>query len=473
MADSQTSSGCSTSNCCGVSLLGRAFGVSISIPVLILATAGLAAIPLGWQLGGMVFVDQELSLEKPKLRNEGTKAAARDEMTEEEKAKNKAEEELARMRELLLAKTEGSFASPSATQEGDDASLWSGPVNGITRSLKPERGTISNVYMELVEPARKFFDRQASWNELALYTFVGLWTLLVYALFGGAISRIAVVQLGRGERVSLGESLRFSIRKLRSYFMAPLFVIIASILLALLIAIPSLLMRAGGWGTAVVGVVWVIILILAAAMAVLLVILSFGWPLMWGAISAEETGDVFEATSRSFSYTIQRPLKYACYVVVALIIGGLGWWLVDLVTNQVVELALWSASWGGGFKNVEALQETATNTGALAVGTNIINIFNGVVGYLVAAYTFAFFWAGSAAIYLLLRKDTDQTELDDVYMPSEEAQFELPQLHQPAEAENASEEDAAPDAASDAGEVGEEADAGEDDAEEDDAGQDD
>ncbi|MFP6751222.1 MAG: hypothetical protein VB855_06075, partial [Pirellulaceae bacterium] len=89
-------------------------------------------------------------------------------------------------------------------------------------------------------------------------------------------------------------------------------------------------------------------------------------------------------------------------------------------------------------------------------------------GYLVAAYTFGFFWAGSAAIYLLLRKDTDQTELDDVYMPSEEAQFELPQLHQPAEAENASEEDAAPDTAPDAGEMGEEADAGEDDAGEDD-----
>ena len=121
-----------------------------------------------------------------------------------------------------------------------------------------------------------------------------------------------MVQLGRGERVSLRESLRFSISKLRSYFMAPLFVIIASILLALLIAVPSLLIRAGGWGTVVVGLVWVIVLVMAAAMAILLVILSFGWPLMWGAISAEETGDVFEATSRSFSYTIQRPLKYAC-----------------------------------------------------------------------------------------------------------------------------------------------------------------
>ncbi len=430
MAVSPTSSSCDSSSCCGVSLLGRAFGVSISIPVLILSVAALAVIPLGWQLGGMLFVGSE---------------AMENEIDENP------------LRDLVKAKSQTGFISPVndqsesrgwvKEQEEDASSLWSGPWNGITRSLAPERGTISGVYTELVEPATKFFDRDAGWNELALYTLGGLWTLLVYALFGGAISRIAVVQLGRGERVSLTDSLRHSIRKLRSYFMAPLFVIIASVLLALLIAVPSLLIRASGWGSVAVGVIWVIILILAAAMAVLLVVLSFGWPLMWGAISAEETGDVFEATSRSFSYTIQRPLKYACYVIVALIIGGLGWWLVDLVTNQVVDLALWSASWGGGFENVNALaSESATLTSSGAIGANIINFCNDVVRYLVVAYTFSFFFAGFAAIYLLLRKDADQTELDEVYMSSEEAQFELPQLHEPAESEaSASEEEDAGD----------------------------
>ena len=430
MAVSPTSSSCDSSSCCGVSLLGRAFGVSISIPVLILSVAALAVIPLGWQLGGMLFVGSE---------------AMENEIDENP------------LRDLVKAKSQTGFISPVndqsesrgwvKEQEEDASSLWSGPWNGITRSLAPERGTISGVYTELVEPATKFFDRDAGWNELALYTLGGLWTLLVYALFGGAISRIAVVQLGRGERVSLTDSLRHSIRKVRSYFMAPLFVIIASVLLALLIAVPSLLIRASGWGSVAVGVIWVIILILAAAMAVLLVVLSFGWPLMWGAISAEETGDVFEATSRSFSYTIQRPLKYACYVIVALIIGGLGWWLVDLVTNQVVALALWSASWGGGFENVNALaSESATLTSSGAIGANIINFCNDVVRYLVVAYTFSFFFAGFAAIYLLLRKDADQTELDEVYMSSEEAQFELPQLHEPAESEaSASEEEDAGD----------------------------
>jgi hypothetical protein len=422
-----------------MSLLGRAFGVSVSIPALILATAALTVVPLGWYLGGMMFANT------------------------------------AQLKDEVNVKSDMQFPRAySGKKKSADAALWSAPWNGITRNLETERGTISNVYTELVEPAKKFFDREASWNELALYTFGGLWTLLVYALFGGAISRIAVVQLGRGERVSLGESLRFSIRKLRSYFMAPLFVIIASILLAMLITIPSLLIRAGGWGSVVVGVVWVIVLILAAAMAILLIILSFGWPLMWGAISAEETGDVFEATSRSFSYTIQRPLKYACYVIVALILGGLGWWLVDLVTRQVVELALWSASWGGGTERVDMLRQLIFNPAAehefgstFQAGAMIIFFFSQIVLFLAVAYTFSYFWAGFAAIYLLLRKDTDQTELDDVYMPSEEAQFEMPQLHQPAEPDNTAE-----DAAPDAGEAGGEADAGEDDGAGDDAGED-
>ncbi len=262
MAVSPTSSSCDSNSCCGVSLLGRAFGVSISIPVLILSVAALAVIPLGWQLGGMLFVGSE---------------AMENEIDENP------------LRDLVKAKSQTGFISPlkgqyepqwwwssqsgwvqeqQEQQEQEGASsLWLGPWNGITRSLAPERGTISGVYTELVEPARKFFDRDAGWNELALYTLGGLWTLLVYALFGGAISRIAVVQLGRGERVSLTDSLRHSIRKLRSYFMAPLFVIIASILLALLIAAPSLLIRASGWGSVAVGVIWVILLILAAAMA--------------------------------------------------------------------------------------------------------------------------------------------------------------------------------------------------------------
>ena len=441
MADDQTSGCCDTNSCCGVSLLGRAFSVSISIPVLILATAALALIPVGWQLGGKLFVDADSTT----------------------------------LNEVVENKSSLDYGIPDPNEQSPpNEAILLAPWEGIKREFSPQRGTLSGVYKELVDPATKFFERHEDFKGPALWTLGGLWTLLVYAFFGGAISRIAVVQLGRGERVSLTDAVRYSFGKLQSYFMAPLFVIVAVVLMGLLIAVPSLLLNLGGIGTAVVAIFWFIAIILATAMAVMLVVLAFGWPLMWGVISAEETGDVFEATSRSFSYTIQRPLKYACYVVVALVIGGLGWWLVQLVTSLVVQLAIWSASWFWTADNIKQIQDLTGNVATtdsilLTFSASVIGFLNGLVLFLLAAYTFSYFWVGYAGIYLLLRKDADQTELDEVFMPSEDAQFELPQLHEPGDTDEAADSGEA-DEAADSGEADEADDSGEAD-EADDSGE--
>ena len=50
-----------------------------------------------------------------------------------------------------------------------------------------------------------------------------LWTLATWAVFGGAITRIAAVQVTRGEKIGLREALRFTVKRILSYLMAPLF----------------------------------------------------------------------------------------------------------------------------------------------------------------------------------------------------------------------------------------------------------
>jgi len=54
----------------------------------------------------------------------------------------------------------------------------------------------------------------------------------------------------------------------------------------------------------------------------------------------------------------------------------------------------------------------------------------GVVRACASAFSFAFFWCAAAAVYLLLRRDTDQTELDDVVVEDdvEGLEFGLPPL---------------------------------------------
>jgi hypothetical protein len=59
------------------------------------------------------------------------------------------------------------------------------------------------------------------WNRIYLL-LVTAWTLLTWALFGGAITRLAAVQLAGKDRPGLMEALRFVIARYVSYVSAPL-----------------------------------------------------------------------------------------------------------------------------------------------------------------------------------------------------------------------------------------------------------
>ena len=77
------------------------------------------------------------------------------------------------------------------------------------------------------------------------------------------------------------------------------------------------------------GMFWPLALLAGLIMALLLVGLAVGWPLMWATISVEAT-DPFDALSRSYSYAFHRPIRYLFYVIVAAVLGLLGWYLVGL-----------------------------------------------------------------------------------------------------------------------------------------------
>ena len=64
-----------------------------------------------------------------------------------------------------------------------------------------------------------------------------------------------------------------------------------------------------------------------------------------------------------------------------------------------------------------------------AIGVWMLGFFNAAVRTVVTGFNFGFFWTAAAAIYLLLRMDTDQTELDDIYFADEDSSVSpLPQF---------------------------------------------
>ena len=255
-----------------------------------------------------------------------------------------------------------------------------------------------------------------------------IWTLLVWGLIGGAITRVAVVRLGCDEAVPIRSALSYSSSRLTAYMLSPLFPIFFVLLLTIPLALLGVLLRFE-MGVLLVSLVWILVLVAGLGMAYQLLGTMFGWPLMWVVISAEETGDHYEAYSRSFAYTFQRPFHYLFYATVALIVGGLGWILIQVFAELTIHMSYWSVMWGCGAENVERLRMVGSEDGRmLTTGRLLISVSEGLVSLVAAAYAYSFFWCASAALYLLLRKSVDQTEFDEVFMDDTQSSFDLPPL---------------------------------------------
>jgi hypothetical protein len=321
--------------------------------------------------------------------------------------------------------------------------------------------------VKFVQPIIFFFSPRST-GYTSLYFFcVLLWTLATWALFGGAITRIAAVQATRGEKIGLREAIRFTAKRIVSYLLAPLFplgfvflVLIFMVLFGLVHMIPFV-------GDIVVdGLLWWLMLLCGVVMAVTLVGLV-GWPLMSATISTEGT-DSWEAVSRSYSYVYQKPWHYAWYSLVAIAYGAVLVFFVGFMGSLTVYLAKWGVSetpliskanreptylfvysptsfgWRTlllegatveGRKVVEngEVQEAVYNDyfgnpdesrdrlhGWNKVGAFLVACWLGLVFLLMLGFGYSYFWSASTIIYLLMRRHVDAAELDEVYLEEDE-----------------------------------------------------
>jgi hypothetical protein len=367
-------------------MIMRVFRLSISAPLLLLATAGVLLTPLGWRVAGqLVSID-----------------------------------------ERQLAEFAPAVASGLAWPEGHLLEQVHQPAaRGMPGSWAEFVAPMAEPIRQAVWPFHQLFQRDTTARQFIYCLVGGLWMLLVWSLIGGAITRVAVVRLGREEREGLHEAVRFAAGRFLSYFGAPLFSLSGVALVAIFGALVGLTLRFDA-GVVLGGLVWMLVLLGGLLATILLLGLLFGWPLMWAAISAEEMGDVFEAAQRGYSYTFGRPLHYLFYAVVALLLGAAGLLLVEYFAMAVIELSYWSVSWGAGEARLR--QISTSPSGWTILGNTVIQTLNALVLTVASAYRYSYFWCAAAAIYLLLRRDVDRTDLDDIYVLDEQQKFGLPPL---------------------------------------------
>ena len=291
------------------------------------------------------------------------------------------------------------------------------------------------IFVHHTNPVRQMTSIDSGWRRFAYFGFGWLWTVIVWSFFGTAICRVAAIKLGRGESIGLDDAFDFSISKFFTTFSAILLPIFGIILLLIPLGLLGLLLKLD-IGVVLLGAIWFIVLIFGLLIAILFLGLMFAWPLMVASVSTEGQ-DSFDAMSRTFSYTFRRPVHYLFYIVVAMIFGGVVWFVAAQFTDGVVHLGHWGTSFGAdiGVDRMEVIQSDSVEdiveqpSGSLQLGRTLIRFWNGLARTVGAAFFHGFFWCVATSIYLLLRKDMDRIDMDEVFVEDPYDAEELPELN--------------------------------------------
>ena len=213
--------------------------------------------------------------------------------------------------------------------------------------------------------------------------------VIVFGIVGGAIARGAVMETARGERLSLVESLRFTLKHVGALIAAPLFAMLAMLLCGLIAAAFGLLsLLPGRVGEVVGGVGFAVPMVMGLMMALLLFGLAASWPLMHAAVAAEGE-DSIDALTRAFGIVNRRPVQFIALAALVWFVGSIGLVVVQLIAAASLHLAVWGASFTAPAMDGPPAFWTAT------------------VAFLVQSWVYAYFWSAAALVYLTLRRDID------------------------------------------------------------------
>jgi hypothetical protein len=314
----------------------------------------------------------------------------------------------------------------------------------------------------LIEPLLKFLTpvyyltdpRAGFWVYVYLLLLI-LWLLVVWAFFGGVITRMAVMQLTGKEGGGLRESIAYVRRRYLSYLLSPLVPLVVIGFLVLCCMLFGVIHWIPGLGDFWDGLFWWLPF-LAGLVMTLLLIGMIGYPMMYTTLSTEGS-DTFDALSRSYNYVYESPWHYLWYSIVAVAYGAVLTLFVIVVGSLATYLAKWGVSkfpaWGTDRSpeylfvySPESLgwRKLLTDGSPAAItdfgepvspadyerymnsyswynvaGAGMTSFWVHLVFLMVIGFSYSYFWTASTQMYLLMRKRVDETELDEVYVEEE------------------------------------------------------
>lgn len=285
--------------------------------------------------------------------------------------------------------------------------------------------------------------------------FLTLIYLVIFALGGGAICRVTAVRTTRDESMPIRAAIQFSFQKLGALVAAPLLPVAIFLVVTLFVFLFSALFGATPFLRIVAGPIYGLALLVGVLLAFTLVGVVAGFHLMWPTI-AVEASDAFDAVQRAISYVFQRAWHVGFYSFVLLLYGGVSFVIVRLIGMLVLKLSHVTTGLGMNLAT-SARVSTMDRLDAIwqmpnwqdlpllpaVAGTNFWGSFGHaplsgpesftaffimlwVYGFvaLVGAFVVSFYFCGSTEMYLLLRREVDAVDYDEIYYEESEEDFE-------------------------------------------------
>jgi hypothetical protein len=271
----------------------------------------------------------------------------------------------------------------------------------------------------MISPLRALVEPGGGWGRM-LHGLVGLlWLIVIWGICGGAIARIALVQIAKQQQAAIAEAFRFAVRSAIPLCLAPLCPLLGLVFCALIVAAFGALYRVPVVGPPLGGILLFVPLLLGLVMMMLAIGLVAGWPLMHAALAAG-ADDALDALSRSFGYLSQRLGALSILLLPIALQAIVGLVLVELLAAGVIQLTAWSLGLTAPFDLIAPLfSDGGTADGAIT--TSLHMFWLTAVRLLAHGWVYSFTWSAAALLYLWLRNDVDSlpwTEIDRPVAPA-------------------------------------------------------
>lgn len=272
--------------------------------------------------------------------------------------------------------------------------------------------------------------KSVEWGEYVVLVVLVMGLLIIWSVFAAVVTRLAALEFDRDEKAGLKDSFSFVMKKFWSYFWSPLTPILGVLFFVACNVVGGLLGKIEFAGEIAVAVGFPLAILSAFLIVFLGVIGIIGFFLMFPAISSEGS-DAFDAISRAYSYVLSRPLHFmTLFFTIILCVAGISfitsygaclimktsYFTVGLgMGDKLDEIRAFIAGLSGSGEVIASLKPISMRIAALFFMLYIV-----LVKMTVGSIIIAFAGSASTIAYLILRKDVDGTELDDIYVEENE-----------------------------------------------------